>query len=345
MTPRELFLAACRRERVPRVPVWIMRQAGRAMPGYRALRRRYSFLELCRTPELALQVALEPVERLGVDAAIVFSDILIVGEAMGLSLELDDRGAPRLAGLEPTAAGVARLRTFDPSEETRFVLEAIELLARSVGRERAVIGFAAAPWTLACYMLARHPTENPATDARRLLHADPALLAGLLERIAVATAGYLRAQIAAGADAVQLFDTWAGELSLEQYERFARPATVRLLEELAAGPVPVILFARGAAHLLAAMAGLPVTVLSVDWRVDLGTAQGLLGGTRALQGNVDPCALLATVDAVDQAVRNAIGRTGGRGHILNLGHGLHPDTPLENAQAFVRAAHAVTLEP
>src|SRR5579885_876890 len=155
-----------------------MRQAGRAMPGYRALRRRYSFLELCRTPELALQVALEPVERLGVDAAIVFSDILIVGEAMGLSLELDDRGAPRLAGLEPTAAGVARLRTFDPSEETRFVLEAIELLARSVGRERAVIGFAAAPWTLACYMLARHPTENPATDARRLLHADPALLAG-----------------------------------------------------------------------------------------------------------------------------------------------------------------------
>jgi uroporphyrinogen decarboxylase len=321
-----------------------MRQAGRAMPGYRALRRRYSFLELCRTPELALQVALEPVERLGVDAAIVFSDILIVGEAMGLSLDLDDRGAPQLTGLELTAASVARLRRFDPSAETGFVLEAIELLRQCVGQERAVIGFAAAPWTLACYMLARHPADTLATEARRLLHADPALLQMLLERIAVATADYLRAQIAAGADAIQLFDTWAGELSLAQYEQFARPATLRLLEELSPGSVPVILFARGAAQLLPGMASLPVTVLSVDWRVDLGETQRWLGQAKSLQGNVDPCALLATPEVVEEAVRRAVCQTGGRGHILNLGHGLHPETPLENAQAFVRAAHQVVPE-
>lgn len=343
MTPKQLLLAACRRQPVPRVPVWLMRQAGRAMPDYRALRQKHSFLELCKTPALAARVSLEPVERLDVDAAIVFSDILIVGEAMGLHLSVEEPGGPRLHGLEVSEHGVAALEEFDPERRTGFVLETIRLLAHTLGEERAVIGFAAAPWTLACYLLASDASAAVARAVRRLLYAQPELLQALLAKIARVTARYLAAQIRAGATVVQLFDTWVGELSREHYDQFAGPATRMLLDALEPAQVPVILYARGANHLLPSLARLPVQVLSVDWRVDLAEARRVVNGQKALQGNVDPCALLGTPQTAARAARQAIERSGGVGHILNLGHGLDPETPLENVRAFIQAAQQFAL--
>jgi uroporphyrinogen decarboxylase len=340
-TPKALFLAACRAEPVARVPVWIMRQAGRYLPGYRALRAKHSFLELCKTPELAVQVSLEPLEALGVDAAIVFSDILIVAEAMGMELEVGEAG-PVLFGTIGSRESFEALREFDPEQETRFILDAIRQLARAAGPDIPVIGFAAAPWTLACYMIEGQASGTLAR-AKRMMYTDGRLLHTLLEKIARATARYLRAQIAAGAAAVQLFDTWAGELSRADYDAFALPATELLIRELAPGSTPVILYSKGSAHLLESEARAGAGVLSVDWRVDLAEARARLGPGIALQGNVDPCVLLGPEEAIVAAAREAIGKTDGRGHILNLGHGILPQTPVEHARAFVRAGQEVPL--
>jgi uroporphyrinogen decarboxylase len=336
VNPKDRFLAACRLLPVDRVPVWIMRQAGRSLPGYRALREKHSFLDLCKTPELAVRVSQEPLELLGVDAAIVFSDILLVAEAMGMKLEVTDAG-PALSGLRLDCAGVDRLSEFDPCRETGFVSEAIRLLCRTLGPKIPVIGFAAAPWTLACYMTA-DTGAHPVLRAKQMIYSDPALARALLEKIARVTAPYLAAQIAAGAAAVQLFDTWAGELGPAEYEAFALPATQLTIAELRPAGVPVILYARGAGHLLAAMARVGASVLSVDWRVDLAEARARLGSGVALQGNVDPHALLGPLEIIERAARAAVEKTGGVGHILNLGHGLLPMTPLEHAREFVRAA-------
>ncbi len=344
MNPKQRFLAACRSEPVDRVPVWIMRQAGRALPGYRALREKHSFLDLCKTPELAAEVSSEPLEVLGVDAAIIFSDILVVAEAMGLSLDVTDAG-PSLAGFTADAAGIARLREFDPERETSYVPAAIRLLCRQLGAKTPVIGFAAAPWTLACYLLAGHGAGNTAHRARQFLYAEPRLLASLLEKIARATAPYLAAQIRAGAAAVQLFDTWAGELDRESYEKFALPATRLVIELLRAADTPVILYGRGASHLVESMASSGATVLGVDWRVDLAEARRKLGPKLALQGNADPYALLGGEAPAERAAREAVRQTGGRGHVLNLGHGLLPSTPVESARAFVRAGQAAAVLP
>jgi uroporphyrinogen decarboxylase len=335
---KELFLRACRCEPVERVPVWIMRQAGRYLPEYREIRERHAFLEVAKTPELAAEVSLQPFRRLGVDAVIVFSDILIPAEAMGLGLELND-GGPVLPEPVRDAAGVARLREFDPEIETRFVGDAIRLLCRELGQDVPVIGFAAAPWTLACYLVDGRGSEGfPATKA--MMFSEPALFRRLLEKIARATAIYLKAQIAAGAAAVQLFDTWAGELSADGYCEFALPATQLLVQELRAGAVPVILYTKASGHFIADAAQSGATVLSVDWRMDLGKLRRTLGPRVALQGNVDPCVLLGPQQGIERAAEQAIQQTGGVGHILNLGHGILPTTPVENALAFVRAGQA-----
>jgi uroporphyrinogen decarboxylase len=330
---KALFLSACRCEPVERVPVWIMRQAGRYLPEYRAVRQKHNFLEVCRTPELAVEVSLQPYRILGVDAVIVFSDILIPAGAMGLPFELTDKG-PVIESPLRTAAQVHELAMFDPERETGFLMEAIRLLARELGPNVPVLGFAAAPWTLACYMIEGHGKDGfPA--AKAMLDADPNLLHSLLGRIAHATARYLRAQIAAGAAAVQLFDTWVGELTLEQYREFALPATQLLIEEIGAGDTPVILYTKASSHLLSAAADSGATVLSVDWRADLATVRNLIGNRIALQGNVNPDVLLGPEEGVRRAAREAVEKTGGIGHILNLGHGILQQTPVENARAFV----------
>lgn len=339
-TKRQIFLQAARGGQPERVPVWIMRQAGRYLPGYRKIRQRYSFLEAAKTPELAAEVSLEPYETLDVDAVIVFSDILVVAEAMGLPLEITDDG-PKLQRTVADCRAVESLKDFDPAVETRFVGDAIRAIAKAVGGEVPVLGFAAAPWTLACYMVEGR-TGGELAAIKRMMYSEPGLLHALLEKIAAVTSRYLRMQIEAGAAAVQLFDTWAGELSARDYEVFELRATRQLIADLPQASAPVILYAKNAAHLLPALGRTHANVLSVDWRTDLAEARVKMGTKTALQGNIDPAMLLSPPEAIEFAVREAISKTKGLGHILNLGHGILPATPVENARAFVRAAREFT---
>jgi len=343
MTPvencKELFLRACRFEPVERVPVWIMRQAGRYLPEYQAVRKNHTFLQICKTPEVAAEVSLQPFRILGVDAIIVFSDILIVAEAMGLPLDVPDSG-PVLSKPVRDLASVRRLRDFDPERDTRFVGDAIRAICKEAGPEVPVIGFAAAPWTLACYMI-EGQTRGDISRAKEMLRSEPRMVRELLERIARATAQYLKSQIAAGAAVIQLFDTWAGELTRADYDAFELPATKMVYDLLGHAEVPKILFAKGSAHLLESLPASGANVISVDWRTDLAEARATLdqtfGRKVALQGNVDPNILLGSENAVREAAQGAVEKTGGLGHILNLGHGILPTTPVQNAKAFVAA--------
>ena len=338
---KELFLRACRFEPVERVPVWMMRQAGRFLPEYQAVRARHTFLEICKTPELAAEVSLQPFRALGVDAVIVFSDILIVAEAMGLPLDVPDSG-PVLSNPVRDVASIRRLRDFDPGRETKFVGDAIRAICKEAGPDVPVIGFAAAPWTLACYMIEGR-TRGDVSRAKRMLRDEPQAVRELLERIARATAEYLKSQIAAGAAVVQLFDTWAIELAPDEYEAFELPATQMVLQALGAPGVPKILFARGSAQHLANMARSGAQVLSVDANTDLAEARRSLGNRVALQGNIDPATLLGDPATIRRAAREAIEKTGGLGHVLNLGHGILPNTPVENARAFVEAGQGAPV--
>ena len=338
---KELFLRACRFEPTERVPVWIMRQAGRYLAEYQAVRADHTFLEICKTPELAAEVSIQPYRVLGVDAIIVFSDILIVAEAMGMPLDVPDSG-PVLSNPVRDAAAVRRLREFDPERETRFVGDAIRAICKEAGPTVPVIGFAAAPWTLACYMIEGR-TRGDISRAKQMLREEPQVVRELLERIARATAGYLKAQIAAGAAVVQLFDTWAGELTSEEYNACELPATQMVLQELRGEGVPKILFAKGSARHLESMAKSGADVLSVDWNTDLAEARRKLGKRVALQGNVDPSILLGPEEDIRRAAREAIEKTGGAGHILNLGHGILPTTPVASAMAFVQAGKAAMV--
>ena len=333
---KDLFLRACRGEAVPRLPVWMMRQAGRYLPEYRAIRANHAFLEVCKTPDLAVEVSLQPFRLLGVDAVIVFSDILIPAEAMGLKLELGDAG-PNLPEPVRSKRDVEKLKLFDPEIETAFLPEAIRRIVREVGPTVPVLGFAAAPWTLACYMVEGRTKEGFATVKSFLLR-EPATFRDLLHRIAQATIPYLKAQIAAGAAAVQLFDTWCGELSLRDYEDFALPATQEIISGLAsaAPQTPVIYYTKASHHLLQAVARSGANVLSVDWRVDMRALREKLGPNIALQGNVDPAVLFGPPEEIRRATQESIAALGGVGHILNLGHGILQHTPVENAQLFIQ---------
>ncbi len=331
---KQLFLRACRCEPVDRVPVWIMRQAGRYLPEYQAVRAKHSFLEICKTPELAAEVSIQPFRRLGVNAIIVFSDILIVAEAMGMPLDVPDSG-PVLSQPIRDLEGLRKLREFDPERETRFVGDAIRTICDAVGPDVPVIGFAGAPWTVACYMI-EGQTRGDVSRAKRLLAERPEVVRELIDRIARATAVYLKSQIAAGASAVQLFDTWAGELPPGEFAEFEL-AAIRSIFDALASSGPRILFAKGSSRILEPMAQSGADVLSVNWNTDLAQARQELGVNIALQGNVDPSILLGPLDGIKRAAVEAVEKTGGMGHILNLGHGILPNTPVENAQTFVDA--------
>ena len=283
---------------------------------------------------------MQPFRRLGVDAVIVFSDILIPAEAMGLPLELGDQG-PNLPSPVRSLADVQKLRIFDPELETGFLPEAIRRIVKAVGSEVPVLGFAGAPWTLACYMVEGRTKEGFAT-VKQFLYQEPKTFRDLLHRIAQATIPYLKAQIAAGATAVQLFDTWCGELSLQDYQESALPAVEEVVSGIS-GSVPFIYYTKASRHLLRAASRSGATVLSVDWRVDLGEIRGALGPNIALQGNVDPAVLLGPRERIREVTLDAIHSLAGRGHILNLGHGILPDTPVENAQLFVETGQQALL--
>ena len=337
---KDIFLRACRGECLPRIPVWMMRQAGRYLPEYRALRAKHSFLEVCKTPDLAVEVSLQPFRRLGVDAVIVFSDILIPAEAMGLPVELGDAG-PNLPEPVRSVADVRKLHSFDPECDTGFLPEAIRRIVHELGPDVPVLGFAAAPWTLACYMVEGRTKEGFST-VKSFLYNDPGAFRELLHSIAQATIPYLKAQIAAGASAVQLFDTWCGELNLSDYREFALPAVQEVISSMGC-LAPVIYYTKASHHLLPAIAQSGADVLSVDWRVNLADLRKTLGPTIALQGNLDPALLFAPPEQIARATRGILAQLGGEGHILNLGHGIMPTTPVENAKIFIETGQNSTL--
>jgi uroporphyrinogen decarboxylase len=339
---KDLFLRACRCEPVERVPVWMMRQAGRFLPEYRALRQKHSFLESCKTPEIAAEISLQPFRLLDVDAVILFSDILILAEAMGVPIEIAD-GGPIIRQTVRSGAQIEALKMFDPEIETGFTMAAIRRLVHELGPDVPVLGFAAAPWTLACYLIeGRNELGFPSAKAMRT--AEPSLLRALLEKIAHATALYLRAQIAAGVTAVQLFDTWAGDLTETEYREFALEPTQWIIQELADdSDAPVILFTKASDHLLDAALDSGADVLSVGSSVDLAELRRRFGPSIALQGNVDPNILLDPEPAIRDAAIQAVAKTRGVGHILNLGHGVLPQTPVAHARAFVQAGKSAPV--
>jgi uroporphyrinogen decarboxylase len=341
LTRKELFLRACRCEPVPRLPVWMMRQAGRYLSEYREIRAKHSFLEVCKTPDLALEVSIQPLRRLNVDAVIIFSDILIPAEAMGLPLELEDRG-PNLPEPVRTYADVKKLHIFDPEKETGFLMEALRRTVKHVGPDIPVLGFAASPWTLACYMVEGRTKEGFAT-VKNFLYSEPRVFRELLHKIAQATVLYLKGQIAAGVSAVQIFDTWCGELNLHDYSEFVLPAVQQVIHGLG-NSLPVIYYTKASHHLLPAIVKAGANVLSVDWRISLSELRQLAGPQVAVQGNLDPAILFGPQDKIRQSTLDIVAELNGHGHILNLGHGILQHTPVENAQLFITTGQKAPIQ-
>jgi len=333
----DLLLRAARGEPVERTPVWMMRQAGRYLPEYRAIRAGLDFLTLCKTPELAVEVSLQPYRIIGVDAVIMFSDILIPVEAMGQEVRLTEQKGPELPDPIRTRSQVDKLRVPDPVESVPFVMEIIRTLKRELDGRVPLIGFAGAPWTLAAYMIEGGGSKSY-SEIKRLMYKEPAMIHSLLDKIADTIILYLNAQIEAGAEIVQLFDSWAGELSPRDYEQFALPYEQKVLGSIDRRRAPAILFINGVGTLLEKMETSGADVLSIDWRVPLGDARRRTGGRVTLQGNLDPCVLLSTPELIASSAAKLIAEGGGSRHILNLGHGILPSTPVENARAFVDAA-------
>ena len=316
-----------------------MRQAGRYLPEYRALRQRHSILELCHDPDLATQVTLQPVERLGVDAAILFADILLPFEPLGLGLAFAAGEGPQIARPIRSAAQVAALPPVDPARDLGYVLEAVRLICRALRPEVPLIGFAGAPFTLASYAIEGGATRSFAVT-KRFMYAEPRAWHALLERLADLVGHYLAAQAAAGAHALQLFDSWVGCLAPEDYRAYVQPHSRRALELAAGGGVPVIHFGTETGGFLEDFAAAGGDVIGVDWRIPLDVAWEPLAPRQAIQGNLDPATLLASRATLEARVRDILTRAGGRpGHIFNLGHGVLPETPVEALQAVVDLVH------
>ncbi len=329
------FLKACRSEPVDRVPVWLMRQAGRYLPEYRKLRGSHPFLEMCKTPALAVEVTMQPVERFGMDAAILFSDILLLLETMGADLHFDEGLGPRLQCQGIRDGDVGALRVPDPEQEMGFVLDAIRQLRGTLGKDVALIGFSGAPFTLATYLIEGGTSRN-FYETKLFLYRNPAGFHRLMGRLADAVGDYLRAQIEAGAQAVQLFDTWAGILSPADYSEFVLPYMQRILEGLPKDRVPTIHFSLGTSTLLEEMDGMGAGVLGLDWKIDVGLVRKRLGSERPVQGNMDPFALFQTREALQSTVQGILRKGASMpGYIFNLGHGIHPKTPLESVYTLV----------
>jgi uroporphyrinogen decarboxylase len=338
--PAPPFLAACRREPTPYTPIWLMRQAGRYMPEYRAVREKLGFLALCKSPDTAAEVTVTAALRLGVDAAIIFADILLVLEPMGVGLEYTRGDGPAIHRPVRSAADVDRLAAVD--------LAALDYVAQAVRRARAalpahlpLIGFAGAPFTLAAYLI-EGGGSHTYTRTRAFMHAEPGAWSRLLARLAETVAGYLNMQIAAGAAAVQLFDSWVGCLAPDDYRTHVLPHVRTLMAALRPG-TPVIHFGTGTSGLLEAMRAAGGDVIGLDWRVDLDAAWARLGHEVAVQGNLDPAVLLAPVSEIRRQAAAILARAAGRpGHIFNLGHGILPETPVDHVRALVDTVHELS---
>ncbi len=336
----DLLLRAARGETVERTPVWMMRQAGRYLPEYRAIRKDIPFLTLCKTVELAVEVSLQPYRLLDVDGVIMFSDILIPVEAMGQEVQLTEKKGPELPDPIRSRAQIDRLCIPDPVEKTGFVMEIIRTLRQELEGRVPLIGFAGAPWTLAAYMIEGGGSKNYAL-VKQMMYKAPTDFHALLDKIADTVILYLNAQIEAGAEIIQLFDSWAGELSPADYEAFALPYERKIFEALNRQSTPTTLYINGSTQFLEAMATCGAQVLSIDWRTPLAEARRRVGEGFTLQGNLDPCVLLSTPELIAEKTRALLSEGGGHRHILNLGHGILPMTPVENARAFIETAKRV----
>jgi uroporphyrinogen decarboxylase len=331
------FLLACRREPVPHVPVWFMRQAGRSLPEYRRLREGVAMLDACTRPDLIVEITMQPVRRYGTDAAILFSDIVVPLKAIGVDVEIVPGTGPVVAEPFRTAADVDRIRPLQP-DDVSYVTEAVRGLVGELGGT-PLIGFAGAPFTLASYLVEGGPSRDHART-KALMHGEPEVWHALLGRLAEVAAAFLRVQVQAGATAVQLFDSWAGALSLADYERFVRPHSAAVLAAVADLDVPRIHFGVGTGELLAAMGAAGADVVGVDWRVPLDVATERIGPGRAVQGNLDPALVFAPRPVLDEAVRTVL-RTGqaAPGHVFNLGHGVLPTTDPDALARVVDVVH------
>jgi len=339
-TPTERFLRSCRGEPVDRPPVWLMRQAGRYLPEYRRVREGVTFLEMCRSVERAVEVSLQPIDLVGSEAVIMFQDIFTPIPGMGV--ELDFAPGPVLAEPIRSAEQVERLRVPDPNESVPFVFEILQTLRRELeARQIPLLGFAGAPFTLAAYMVEGRGSKDFST-LKRMMYRDPKLLNALLDKLTECSVGYLNAQIDAGAQAVQLFDTWAGLLTAAEYREWVLPRHQEIAERIDRARAPLILYINNGSHLLEESVESGADVLSLDWRVELAHAARAYGDRVALQGNLDPCALAAPPEQIAGMVRDlARDAAPARGYIANLGHGCLPETPVEGVRAFTSAVRAL----
>ena len=333
------FLSACRRQPAPYTPIWLMRQAGRYMPEYRAVRSRLGFLQLCKDPDAAADVTVTAAERLGVDAAIIFADILLILEPFGVGLEYSQSDGPVLHHPVRTPADVERLPAADAAAAVSFVYESVRKARAAL--KVPLIGFAGAPFTLASYVIEGGGSRNY-VHTKSLMYGAPEAWHTLMRRLAAAVASYLNGQIAAGADAVQLFDSWVGCLAPDDYERYVLPHMQRLIGALTPG-VPVIHFGTGTAGLLELLRRAGGDVIGLDWRVDLGAGWDRVGASVAVQGNLDPLVLFAPLHEIRDRVARVLERARGRqGHIFNLGHGILPGTPVDHVIALVDMVHEMS---
>jgi uroporphyrinogen decarboxylase len=337
--PDPLLTRACRRESVEKTPVWFMRQAGRSLPEYRELRKHHSLFDVCRQPDLCAEVTLQPVHAHGVDAAVMFADIMLPVLGMGIDVDLVEGVGPVIADPISSSGDVERLTVPDPEESVPFILEAVRLVRDELAPERAVIGFAGGPFTVAGYLIEGKPTREFA-KTKACMYGQPEVWHGLMEKLAETFVLYLDAKVRAGADVIQVFDSWVGALSADDYMEFVAPYSARVL---AAVDVPTIHFGTGTLHLLGDMAAVGGNVIGVDWRIPIERGWEIVGPDRGVQGNLDPALLLAPWERVEGSTERILDAVAGRhGHVFNLGHGVLPDTDPAVLRRLVELVHERT---
>ncbi|KJR42794.1 uroporphyrinogen decarboxylase [Candidatus Magnetoovum chiemensis] len=340
----DTFIKTCKGEKTNYTPVWIMRQAGRYLPQYKKVRNTVDFLTLCKTPELAAEVTLQPVDILGVDAAILFSDILIPVEAMGIELEFSDKIGPVINNPVRDMDAAKELKVINPKEDVPFVIETIKILTKELNKKAPLIGFAGAPFTILTYIVEGGSSKN-FLITKKLIYQEPALFNIIMDKITQSMLSYLTAQIEAGADAVQLFDTWAGVLCPCDYKNMALPYVNRIVSALKKLNVPIIYFVNNCAGILDEAVSAGSDVIGIDWRIDLDKALKSIPNEMAVQGNLDPCVLFSSKDHIRKEVSNILKNAqNSKGHIFNLGHGILPETPVDNVKYLVNTVHELGVK-
>lgn len=332
----DLFLRACKKLPVERTPIWIMRQAGRYLPEYRAVRAKADFLTMCKTPELAAEVTIQPVDIIGVDAAIIFSDILVIPEAMGMQLEMHEGKGPIFHNPIRNENDANQLKKIDPTKELKYVLDAVRLTKQNLNGQVPLIGFSGSPWTLLTYMVEGRGSKN-FSEVKKLIYNRPELAHSILDKLSDTISEYLSAKIEFGCNAVQIFDTWGGMLSQKDFLEFSLPYVQKIISQIKRNDEPIIFFAKGVHHNLEKMGDIGADVIGLDWTMNLSEVRSKIGKRVALQGNLDPTVLYANKDYIKKEVISVLESYGcGSGHIFNLGHGVLPDVDPENVKALVQ---------